>query len=421
MPDDDTFRPPSWCVDVASGSHPGQRRANNEDAVYVEPTKSRLVRARGLLCLVADGMGGHAAGEVASRLAVETVQARYYGSDTDSVVDALEDGIATANTEIERYTAAHPETQGMGCTLTAAVICGDELVIGHVGDSRAYLVRESKSRQLTADHSWVAQQVVAGVLTVEQAEHHPDRNVLLRALGHEPYAPADIYRRRLQAGDALVLCSDGLTCVVDDGEIGELVGQRQPQQAVSDLIDLANHRGAPDNVSVVVLRVTARAAAVPSLGRYSRLVSSGGVAGLLIVAALAFAHLAGSQETTVDAPLAALPRAPAALPLESGPATPSAATPRGAAVAGDQRVVIGEVSLKEDPTVSTLERAVRLRDGTQLQLMAPASGAAAIIEPGRVSDYVQVLSGEYEGRRGYVDRSRLGTPVNASDAGWPIP
>ncbi len=242
---------------AASFSHRGQVRTNNEDSVLLEPADSTEARGRGVLCVVADGMGGHAAGEVASALAVQTTRDRYYGSTNPQNDEALREAIVAANEAVWREAQRTPSKSGMGCTLSAAVVQGDAVVVGHVGDSRVYLVRHAETIQVTADHSWVAEQVRAGNLTVEQARQHPRRNVITRALGQRAVVVVDLYRLRLMADDVLVLCSDGLTATVEDREIGRYARELPPPAAVQRLVDLANSRGAPDNVTVAVMRVTA--------------------------------------------------------------------------------------------------------------------------------------------------------------------
>jgi protein phosphatase len=148
----------------------------------------------------------------------------------------------------------------MGCTLTAAVIRGSQLAIGHVGDSRAYHVNAFGITQLTTDHSWVAEQVSCGALTPEQASNHPQRNVLCRAVGPDEVVEVDITSQTLEAGDVLVLCSDGLHTLVNEQEIAAIAQCLPPRDAVRRLVELANSRGAPDNVSVAVLTVVPRRA-----------------------------------------------------------------------------------------------------------------------------------------------------------------
>lgn len=202
-------------------------------------------------------MGGHAAGDVASSLAVHEARDAYYRAVGDSIDRALEGAIETANRQV--FAAGHGARgrDQMGSTLTAAVIYGRQAVVGHVGDSRCYLIRDGQIRQLTRDHSWVADEVEAGALTPEQARTHPRRNIITRALGLQPEVDIDIYRATVDHGSALVLCSDGLHGPVRDEEILASAGSLPPQEAVDRLVSLANQRGGPDNISVVVVKAVA--------------------------------------------------------------------------------------------------------------------------------------------------------------------
>ena len=251
-------------LDVEGRTHPGKVRDHNEDTFSVEPPTSARARAQGTLLIVSDGMGGHAAGEVASAIAVETIPAAYYrdqpraaaGSDSPPpVAEALVGAVLEANAAIYAEAERTPERQGMGCTVVAAVVQASELIVAHVGDSRAYLVHSGQIRQLTRDHSWVGQQVAAGILTPEQAERHPRRSLLLQALGRESQVEVEVGEHPLESGDVLVICSDGLTSVVRDAEIAERVNRLAPRVATERLIALANERGAPDNVTVVVAAI----------------------------------------------------------------------------------------------------------------------------------------------------------------------
>jgi PPM family protein phosphatase len=239
----------------ATLSDRGQVREGNEDSVYLEPAGSSEARARGTLCMVADGMGGYAAGEVASRLAIEGVRERYYASSSTYIVDALRDAIEATNLEVWQYAQHDTASTGMGCTLTAAVILGDDLVIGHVGDSRAYLVRSNECAQMTKDHSWVEGQVDLGALTREQANQHPQRNIILRAIGPRSAVEVDIVQHKIADGDVILLCSDGLSTLVSDEEIGRIASHSSPAEIVNSLVTLANERGAPDNVTVAALQI----------------------------------------------------------------------------------------------------------------------------------------------------------------------
>ncbi len=261
MPTGQIRNPSAWTLTVAGQTDKGRVRPGNEDNFGVEPPTSPRARAHGTLLIVSDGMGGHAAGEVASALAVETVQADFYGNTGLPVADAIRHAITVANGAIYDSAQSHVEQGGMGCTIVVMVVHGNSLTVGHVGDSRGYLIRGGQARQITRDHSWVAMQVEEGVLTPEQAAHHPNRSLLMRALGRQESVEVEIGRHMLQDGDILIVCSDGLTGVVEDHEIAEYAMRLPPAAAAEQLIALANSRGAPDNVTVVAATLHASGAA----------------------------------------------------------------------------------------------------------------------------------------------------------------
>jgi protein phosphatase len=249
-------------INFGHGSSPGRVRESNEDYHRVKVFQT----PRGPLAFlaVADGMGGAAAGERASKLAIETVtdgiqQYVAFLSQGGSAVPlekALEKSILKANREIHRAALEHPEWDGMGTTLTVVLIHGKEYVLGHVGDSRAYLVRGGQVRQITKDHSWVAEQVEKGIIAPEAAEHHQFRNLLSRALGTRPKVEPDVSVMPLSPGDTFILASDGLHGLVQEAELlEELRRARSLQMAVDYWIDLANKRGGPDNITGVVAQV----------------------------------------------------------------------------------------------------------------------------------------------------------------------
>lgn len=240
----------------------GQVRENNEDNVYLWSGDDFA------LAVVADGMGGAAAGEEASRLAVEAIETvlNPEATSNDMIADMTDailaskvtDLIRNGNHNIVRRAADNPELRGMGTTVTLAFVRGLSATIAHVGDSRAYKVDSRNRRivQVTDDHSFVEALVAAGHLTHEQAEEHPMRNVLYRALGQGEDLDVDVYEVALQSNDRLVLCSDGLTRHVKAHEIAEIVlVNREPDIASQLLIDLANARGGEDNVSVIIVLV----------------------------------------------------------------------------------------------------------------------------------------------------------------------
>jgi protein phosphatase len=221
--------------------------------------------ATGALLLVADGMGGPAAGEVASAMATAVVSARltevwrHHDRPTrERVSQCLSEAMAAANGEIHSYASRDPQLTGMGTTATVVVLLEDQLCVGHVGDSRAYLVRAGRAQQLTADHSWIQHLLDTGTLSPEEAARSPQRHILLRALGPQPEVAVDVSEHPLRDGDVLVLCSDGLWSTVAEDEIVAVLSSEPNLGVVCDtLIDLANMRGGLDNITVLAARVGA--------------------------------------------------------------------------------------------------------------------------------------------------------------------
>jgi len=234
----------------------GQVRSGNEDSVLCEPLESLAVAERGLFCAVADGMGGHASGEDASSLAVKVARDAFYGSSSGAdPLETLRVAVAQANAAVYEAGAGKTGRDHMGTTLTAAVLLNGRVVVGHVGDSRCYLVQSGGIRQLSRDHSWVAEEVEAGRMTREQARVNPRRNIITRALGLRPDVDVDASEAVLAPGSVLVICSDGLHGLVSEDEIVSHVRRLRPADAVDALVQLANQRGGPDNITVVVARV----------------------------------------------------------------------------------------------------------------------------------------------------------------------
>lgn len=240
---------------IGKRSHKGMRREINEDSLAVpEGINPKILARKGMLYIVADGMGGHEAGKTASWMAVRTVMQEYYNDPSPDIGLSLTRAVQIANAEIHRL-AQEPAYGKMGTTIVAAVIRGDELVVANVGDSRAYLIRRGKIKRITRDHSWVAEQVRAGILTEEEARHHEHRNIVTRSLGSRPEVEVDLFREKLRPGDAVLLCSDGLTDEVQDEEIRQIVASNDPQEAANQLIELANQRGGADNITALVVNV----------------------------------------------------------------------------------------------------------------------------------------------------------------------
>ena len=238
---------------VAARTDVGMIRSGNEDNFTVDKTD-----ARGIF-IVADGMGGHAAGEVASEMAVQIIQ-----RELTSIVDLESETVAAlvgstlrkANRAIHDRTLTEVDKQGMGTTASVLLISGLRYLIGQVGDSRVYLLRDGTLSQLTKDHSYVQEQVDAGFLTPEQARYHPYSNVITRCVGASPDVEPDVYRGEVRVGDLYLVASDGLTGMVDDRRLGQLMGSRaEPERKVQALISEANGRGGLDNITAIIVQV----------------------------------------------------------------------------------------------------------------------------------------------------------------------
>ena len=234
----------------------GRGRDNNEDAAgRFEPDDVAVLAERGALYVVADGMGGHQAGEVASNYAVKKILHAYYALPWAGPQETLGAAVQAANAEIHEEGQRNPERADMGTTVVAAVVRGNEAVIAHAGDSRAYLLRDGALRQLTRDHTWVADRLADGTLTPEQAIDHPNRNVITRNLGHRAEVQPDITSVRLRSGDRLLLCSDGLWGMLRDEQIAPLLAHGSAADAARALIDAANEAGGRDNIGVAVVGI----------------------------------------------------------------------------------------------------------------------------------------------------------------------
>lgn len=243
--------PPPMEWDMAVRTDRGLRRARNEDTPLARPDLQ--------LFAVADGMGGHAGGDRASQTAIATLAASFGAGSGDcgsrEVATRLRAAFAAANQAILVAAEEDPANHGMGTTLTAlCALPDDTTVIGHVGDSRAYRLRDGALEQLTTDHTWVQQQVDEGQLTEAQARDHPYSSMLTRVLGQEDYEAADIVMADARPRDRFLLCSDGLSGMMDDEAIRSILAQPLPAADVADqLVDAANERGGFDNITVIVL------------------------------------------------------------------------------------------------------------------------------------------------------------------------
>ncbi len=234
----------------------GRVRDNNEDKFdFFEPEDPAMLAVKGSVYAVADGMGGHSAGQIACELALKTLLSVYYSDPSPDKEASLRRAVTEANSLIYDTAQAIPDRQGMGTTLTAAVLCEDTLMIAQVGDSRAYLLRGGKITQITEDHSWVAEQVRLGAMTLAEAQVSPFRNIITRSVGTAATVEPDIFTQSLLAGDTFVLCSDGLTGHVDPPEIQEMVQGQSPSAAALALVEAANDRGGRDNITALVLSI----------------------------------------------------------------------------------------------------------------------------------------------------------------------
>jgi serine/threonine protein phosphatase PrpC len=239
----------------------GLVRTLNEDSVaWVTPHDDDAATNRGSLALVADGMGGHAAGEVASALAADVVRRLYYGLD-GPIPQVLANAFAAANRAIIEYAQEHPECRGMGTTCTVLAFRDSQAWLAHIGDSRAYLLRDRHLIQLSEDQTLVAKLVSEGTITQQEADHSPMHNVILQALGTTSNIKPMIGAKGLplQSGDVLILCSDGVSNMVPDGKIAEVASRLPPQEACDALIEAALAAGGHDNASLGVFTVTAGA------------------------------------------------------------------------------------------------------------------------------------------------------------------
>jgi serine/threonine protein phosphatase PrpC len=233
-------------VGAVARSDIGHVREGNEDSAY----------AGSHLLAVADGMGGHAAGEVASSVTITALARLDDDVPGADLLGALRGAVEEANAMIRDMVAADPHLSGMGTTLTAILTSGQRVGLVHIGDSRAYLLRDNALSQITHDHTYVQDLVDAGQITAEEASHHPRRSLLLRALDGRPETEMDLRVREAHAGDRYLLCSDGLSSVVTDATIGDCLRRPTPEESAQALIDLALRAGGPDNITVVVADVT---------------------------------------------------------------------------------------------------------------------------------------------------------------------
>lgn len=235
-------------------SDKGNVRETNEDYFYISNSLDQIQ-----LFLLADGMGGYNGGEIASQLAIQTAKNYIENNfkdiekDRDSIIQLLGSSMEYANMVVYEKAKENPELQGMGTTLEICLIYNNKAYIGHVGDSRIYRVRKQFIRKLTQDHSYVQKLVKEGTITKEQAEHHPQKNMLMKALGCNAFVEPDVMVKGFLKDDVLIMCSDGLSNMVDQQTIYEMAS-KNIEQATKDLVQLAKDRGGYDNITVVIIK-----------------------------------------------------------------------------------------------------------------------------------------------------------------------
>ena len=238
---------------VSARTDVGRLRKGNEDNLYADANEHRG------LFIVADGMGGHAAGEVASQMAVDLISSELADLNDLTAAEAAQrvsDTLRLANKQVFQRTTKEIDKTGMGSTASALLLSDTHYLIGHVGDSRIYLVREGEMKQLTRDHSLVQEQVDAGLITQEQARHHPQSNVITCCIGMSSEIEPDIIRGETHVGDVFLLASDGLTGMVEDKRLQQLLQSRAtPERIVNAMIADANNNGGIDNITAIVVKV----------------------------------------------------------------------------------------------------------------------------------------------------------------------
>lgn len=238
-------------MDIAYRTDVGKTRQKNEDAVLTLVNSNNDI----FVCAVADGMGGHKGGGTASTTALNILRKRLIsldGKDVGEYVRSLEEIVTNINDEILQRARIDRTLQGMGSTITACIVHKNRMAVFHIGDSRLYLLHDGELKQVTKDHSLVQRLVDEGRLTRDEAAMHPNRNILLKALGSADYLKADILEVTLEPRTKILLCSDGLTTMVEDGKIKEILTNNSHEAATDKLISAANNAGGLDNITVIV-------------------------------------------------------------------------------------------------------------------------------------------------------------------------
>lgn len=245
-------------IKIAGQTNVGSKRTANQDDLFFLSSKTSSLAVTG----VADGMGGHAGGEIASALCLnvfkntlgQTVKTKSFRKNPD-IKEAMKYSAIESNKSVRSKAQKDANLTGMGTTLVAATMNDKEFTIINIGDSRGYLIRNGKIRQITKDHSWVAEQLEAGLIDEKTAEQHPQRNIITRAIGISDDVEVDIFQENVQPNDMVLLCSDGLYPLVSEVEIIEKCNYSNLDNSCLELISLANQRGGPDNITLVIARI----------------------------------------------------------------------------------------------------------------------------------------------------------------------
>lgn len=265
---------PGTVADCAAATHGGPVRVHNEDHCLTLMEEAIATRPRRYLLAVADGLGGRNAGEVASETAIESLAASFRDHGPDNPHKWIVRSLRRANLAVFDRACSDPAYRSMQTTLTAVLIQGDRVLIGHVGDSRAYRFRQGNVQQLTQDHTRLLDLIKVRLVTPEQAMHHPARHVLTRSLGAEPIVPVDVVRDRAQEGDTYVVCSDGLWGALSRGNLQRLIGDLPAEEACRRLIQLGHTLDVDDNISVGVAQIHRVVASAPELTLRARVISA---------------------------------------------------------------------------------------------------------------------------------------------------
>ena len=232
----------------------GRVREKNEDYYYVSENDLSLF-------IVADGMGGYNGGEIASKLATESVKSYIENNiqntnyDEEKIIDMIKQAIEYANMVVYKKSQENPELEGMGTTMEICLILGEKLYIGHIGDSRIYRMRRGVMQKLTEDHSYVQELVNEGTITPREAEHHPKKNMLMKAVGCTPYVEPDVFVRSAKDGDIIEMNSDGLTNMISIKEIEDIIIKDDSENIAQELVDTANSAGGTDNITTVIIKI----------------------------------------------------------------------------------------------------------------------------------------------------------------------